>query len=164
MKRYVKFLLSLVAAFAMALPASAQFPSVQLKNLDGSPVDASTISNDGKPYVVSFFATWCKPCLRELKAISEVYPDWQEETGMKLIAISIDEAQNASKVRPLADQLGWEYEVLLDTNSELKNAMGIQSVPHLLIIDGDGKIVENRSGYTEGSEEHIIDKIRELVK
>ncbi|MDE6338731.1 MAG: TlpA family protein disulfide reductase, partial [Muribaculaceae bacterium] len=102
------------------------------------------------------------PCLRELKAIHEVYPDWQEETGMKLIAISIDEAQNAGKVRPLVDALGWEYEVLLDTNAELKAAMGIQSVPHLFIIDGNGKIVENRSGYTEGSEDHIIEKIRGL--
>ncbi|MDE5807594.1 MAG: TlpA family protein disulfide reductase [Muribaculaceae bacterium] len=164
MKRLATIILALVALFAVALPASAQFPSVQLKALDGSPVDAATLSNDGKPFVVSFFATWCKPCLRELKAISEVYPDWQDETGMKLIAISIDEAQNAGKVRPLADALGWEYEVLLDTNSELKAAMGIQSVPHLFIIDGNGKIVENRSGYTEGSEEHIIEKIRELIK
>lgn len=164
MKRIASLILSLIALVAVAIPASAQFPSVQLKTLDGAPVDAATLSNDGKPFVVSFFATWCKPCLRELKAISEVYPDWQDETGMKLIAISIDEAQNAGKVRPLADALGWEYEVLLDTNSELKSAMGIQSVPHLFIIDGNGKIVENRSGYTEGSEEHIIEKIRELTK
>ncbi len=164
MKRITSILLALIALVAVSLPASAQFPSVQLKNLNGAPVDAATLSNDGKPFVVSFWATWCKPCLRELKAIQEVYPEWQEETGMKLIAISVDEAQNASKVKPMADHLGWEYEVLLDTNGELKSAMGIQSVPHLFIIDGDGKIVENRSGYTEGSEEHIIEKIRELVK
>lgn len=162
MKLSCKILLILTVIFAVSLPAVAQFPSVQLKDLEGKPVNAATLSNDGKPFVVSFFATWCKPCLRELKAIHEVYPDWQEETGMKLIAISIDEAQNASKVRPLVDALGWEYEVLLDTNSELKAAMGIQSVPHLFIIDGNGKIVENRSGYTEGSEDHIIEKIRGL--
>ncbi|MBD5197148.1 MAG: TlpA family protein disulfide reductase [Muribaculaceae bacterium] len=162
MKLFSKILFSLFAILAVGIPASAQFPSVQLKDLEGKPVDAATLSNDGKPFVVSFFATWCKPCLRELKAIHEVYPDWQEETGMKLIAISIDEAQNAGKVRPLVDALGWEYEVLLDTNSELKAAMGIQSVPHLFIIDGNGKIVENRSGYTEGSEDHIIEKIRGL--
>ena len=162
MKLFSKILFSLFAILAVGIPASAQFPSVQLKDLEGKPVDAATLSNDGKPFVVSFFATWCKPCLRELKAIHEVYPDWQEETGMKLIAISLDEAQNAGKVRPLVDALGWEYEVLLDTNSELKAAMGIQSVPHLFIIDGNGKIVENRSGYTEGSEDHIIEKIRGL--
>ncbi len=162
MKYITKAIFTLVICMICNGAAFAQFPSVQLKNLDGEPVDAATLSNDGKPFVVSFFATWCKPCLRELKAIAEVYPDWQEETGMKLIAISIDEAQNAGKVRPLVDALGWDYEVLLDTNSELKSALGIQSVPHLYIIDGKGKIVETRSGYTEGSEEHIIEKIREL--
>lgn len=162
MKKFTKVVFTLAITVICSFSAVAQFPSVQLKNLDGEPVDAATLSNDGKPYVVSFFATWCKPCLRELKAIAEVYPDWQEETGMKLIAISIDEAQNVGKVRPLVDALGWDYEVLLDTNSELKSALGIQSVPHLFIIDGNGKIVENRSGYTEGSEEHIIEKIREL--
>lgn len=155
---------AVAAAFAAcAFGVSAQFPSVQLRDLDGKPVDSATLSNDGKPFVVSFFATWCKPCLRELKSIAEVYPDWQDETGMKLIAISIDEAQNAGKVRPLVDAQGWEYEVLLDSNSELYRALGVQMVPHLFIIDGQGNIVENRSGYTDGSESHIIEKIREVL-
>lgn len=159
----IKKALCLLAALPLMLAASAQLPSVQLKNLDGKTVDTATLSNDGKPFVISFFATWCKPCNRELKAINEVYPDWQDETGMRLIAISIDEGQNVSKVKPLVDSEGWEYEVLLDTNSELKRTLGIQSIPHVLIIDGDGKIVESHSGYTEGSEEHIIEKIRELI-
>ena len=147
---------------AFASVGFAQLPSVQLKDLNGNTVDTSTLSNDGNPYVISFFATWCKPCLRELKAINEVYPDWQDETGMKLIAISIDEGQNANRVKPLVDGLGFEYEVLLDSNSELKRALGIKDIPYLLILDGNGNIVETRNGYTEGSESHIIEKIREL--
>ena len=83
---------------------------------------------------------------------------------MKLIAISVDEAQNASKVRPLVDAQGWEYEVLLDSNSDLMRSMGVQMVPHVFIIDGKGNIVDNRSGYTDGSETHIIEKIRELTE
>lgn len=145
-----------------AIAVDAQLPSVQLKTLDGKTVDTAQLSNDGKPFAVSFFATWCKPCNRELKAISEVYADWQDETGMKLIAISIDQAQNANKVKPLVDGEGWEYEILLDPNSDFLRAMGIQMIPHVLIIDGDGKVVDSRSGYTEGAESHIIDKIREL--
>ena len=81
----------------------AQLPSIQLKDLKGKTVDVSKLNNEGKPFVISFFATWCKPCNRELKAIHEFYPDWQEETGMKLIAISIDKAQNINKVKPLVD-------------------------------------------------------------
>lgn len=152
----------LVILLALAGSAFAQLPSVQLKDINGKMVDTATLSNDGNPFVISFFATWCKPCLRELKAINEVYPDWQEETGMKLIAISIDEAQNVSKVKPLVDGLGFEYEVLLDTNSDFKRAFGIRDVPYLIIVDGNGNIAETRNGYTEGSENHIIEKIREL--
>lgn len=155
------FLLALCAVAALGV--SAQLPSVQLKTLDGQTVDAATLGNDGKPFVISFFATWCKPCNRELKAIHEVYPDWQDETGMKVIAISIDDAQNSSKVKPMVDAEGWEYEVYLDSNSELMRTLGIQSIPHVLIIDGNGVIVESRSGYTEGSEEHIIDTVRGLI-
>lgn len=162
MKLFKSLIPVILAIFSFA-GASAQLPSVNLKTIDGKTVDTATLSNDGKPFVISFFATWCKPCNRELKAIHEVYPDWQDETGMKLIAISTDEAQNVSKVKPLVDAEGWEYEVLLDTNSDFLRALGIQMIPHVLIVDGKGNIVDSRSGYIDGSEGHIIEKIRELV-
>lgn len=161
-----KILMTVIMAFVAIIASTgawAQLPGVEVKDLNGKAVDVATLSNDGKPFVISFFATWCKPCLRELKAINEVYADWQDETGMKLIAVSIDEAQNAGKVKPLADAEGWDYEVLLDTNKAFANAMGIQSVPHVLLIDGNGKIVMSHAGYTDGSEQELIKKIRELV-
>lgn len=162
MKILVRFF-SLCTLLLVAAAVRAQLPSVQLKDLEGKTVDTSKLSNDGKPFVISFFATWCKPCNRELKAISEQYADWQDETGMKVIAVSIDQAQNINKVKPLVDGEGWEYEVLLDPNSEFRRAMGVQMIPHVFIIDGKGKIAESRSGYTEGAESHLIAKIRELI-
>lgn len=163
MKRTYLTLLTFVMALIAGLGASAQLPSVQLKDLSGKPVDSATLSNDGKPFVISFWATWCKPCVRELNAIHENYADWTDETGMKVYAVSIDEAQNTSRVKPLADSKGWEYEILLDPNSEFARAMGCQNPPHLVIVDGSGKIIESHSGYTDGSEEHIIDVIRGLI-
>lgn len=147
---------------ALAASASAALPSVKLKDLKGRAVDTSTLNNGGKPMIISFFAGWCKPCKRELNAINEVYDDWRDETGVKLIAISIDKAQDIAKVKPMVDAEGWDYDILLDPNSDFMRAMGIQQIPHLLIIDGNGKIVESRSGYTDGSEGHIIEKLREL--
>ena len=141
----------------------AQLPSVTLKDINGKTVNTAELSNDGKPFIIDFFATWCKPCNRELKAIHEVYADWQEETGVKVIAVSIDQAQNINKVRPLVDENGWEYEVLLDPNSDFKRALGIQMIPYTLIVDGKGNIVYKHNGYTDGAEEELIEKVRELV-
>lgn len=159
--KQILFFLLLCCLFAGT--AYAQLPSVKLKDISGKTVDTATLQNDGKPFIISFFATWCKPCNRELKAIHEVYPDWQEETGVRVIAISIDEAQNVQKVKPMVDANGWEYEVLLDPNSDFKRAMGVNLIPHVFIIDGEGKIAESRSGYTEGGEQHLIEKVRELL-
>lgn len=143
--------------------AFAQIPQVTLKDINGNTVNTAELSNDGKPFVISFFATWCKPCMRELDAISEVYQDWQDETGMKVIIVSIDDGQNVAKVRPLVDSKGWEYEVLLDPNGDFKRAMNVQMVPSLFVLNADGTVVDSRTGYADGSEEHIIELIRTLI-
>ncbi|HEY9551802.1 MAG TPA: TlpA disulfide reductase family protein, partial [Prevotella sp.] len=135
-----------------------------VKNIEGRSVRTDTLANAGKPFIIDFFATWCKPCCRELKAISEVYEEWQEETGVKLIAVSIDQAQNVHKVKPFADAQSWDFELLLDTNGDFKRALGIQMIPYVLIVDGTGNIVYRHSGYADGAELELIEKIRELTK
>ena len=158
-----KLLLLGITLFFILLNINAQLPSVTLKDMNGKTVKTDTLSNDGRPIIIDFFATWCKPCNRELTAISEVYEDWQAETGVKLIAVSIDVAQNINNVRPLVEQHNWPYEVLLDPNSDFKRALGIQMIPYVLIVDGSGNIVYKHNGYTDGDEEELIEKVRELV-
>lgn len=142
----------------------AQLPHVTLNDINGKAVRLDTLSNGGKPIIIDFFATWCKPCNRELSAISEVYDQWQSETGVRLIAVSIDQAHHINKVKPLVDQLGWPYEVLLDPNSELKRALGVQLIPYTLIVDGDGKIVYKHSGYVDGEEDELFEEVKKIVE
>lgn len=157
-------LITLIAWVFSVCVADAQLPSVTLKTMDGKTINTKDLSNDGKPIIIDFFATWCKPCNRELDAIAEVYEDWRKETGVKIIAVSIDQAQNINKVKPLVENHGWEYEVLLDPNSDFKRALGIQTIPYSLIVDGKGNIVYRHNGYTDGAETELIEKVRELVK
>ena len=149
--------LSIMAICVLAM--SAQLPNVKLQDINGKTVQTGLISNDGKPVIISFWATWCKPCLRELKAIHEVYADWQDETGVKMIIVSIDQAQDANRVKPMVDGFGWECEVLLDPNGDFKRAMNVQNVPHVFVLDGNGKIVYNHTGYVDGGEEDIYEAL-----
>lgn len=142
---------------------NAQLPAVTLKTIDGATVQTETLNNDGKPFIIDFFATWCKPCNRELSAIAEVYDDWREETGVKIYAVSIDQAQNINKVKPLVDQNEWEYEVLLDPNSELLKALGGQMIPFVVVVDGKGNVVSKHSGYTDGAENELLEEVRKLL-
>lgn len=160
MKKSVLF--TLLAFVFSLLPVKAQLPAVTLKTMDGKEVRTDTLSNGGKPFIIDFFATWCKPCNRELDAISEVYDEWKEETGVKIFAVSIDQAQNINKVKPLVSNHGWEYEVLLDPNGDFKRALGCQMIPYVLIVNGKGEIVYKHNGYTDGAEEELIEKVLEI--
>ncbi|MDL2223033.1 TlpA family protein disulfide reductase [Bacteroidales bacterium OttesenSCG-928-M11] len=157
--------LIIIATLLCSICVSAQqIPSISLKTVEGKTINTAELDNEGKPIIISFWATWCKPCLRELNAIHEMYEEWQEETGLKLVAVSTDEAQNVNRVKPLVDRFGWEYEVWLDPNGDFKRAMNAHTMPTVIIIDGKGNIVETRYGYTDGSETHLIEKVRELIE
>ena len=158
-----KLLFGIVLWGLFSMDAFAQLPAVTLKTMDGKTVNTDTLKNGGKPFIIDFFATWCKPCNRELDAIAEVYEDWQKETGVKIFAVSIDQAQNINKVKPLGSNHGWEYDVLLDPNSDFKRALGVQTIPFVLVCDGKGTIVYKHNGYTDGAEEELIEKVRELI-
>ena len=165
MNSFTPFIKLLLMLFVLSVQTSyAQLPSVVLRSMDGKEVKTDTLSNNGKPIIIDFFATWCKPCNRELDAIKDEYEDWVEETGVRLIAVSIDQAQNINKVKPLVGNHGWEYEVLLDPNSDFLRAVGGQMIPYTLIVDGKGKVVYKHSGYTDGAETELIEKVRELLK
>lgn len=154
----------LLGLWCFAVATFAQLPKVNVKDISGKAVCTDTLSNGGKPFIIDFFATWCKPCNRELDAIRDVYDEWREETGVKIFAVSIDEGQNINKVKPLVDAHSWEYDVLLDQNGDFKHALGIQMIPYTLIVDGKGKIVYQHNGYTDGAEDELIEKVRELIQ
>jgi cytochrome c biogenesis protein CcmG, thiol:disulfide interchange protein DsbE len=141
-----------------------KIPGATVKKLDGTKVNTSTFSNDGKPIVISFWATWCKPCKKELDAIAENYAEWQKETGVKLIAISIDDARSSGKVVTDVKTKGWEYEVYIDENQDFKRAMNVNNVPHTFLIDGTGNIVWSHNSYTDGDEDKLYENIKALAK
>jgi peroxiredoxin len=167
MKKHFFLLLAICAlsfGFVQAQEEVKTFPSINLKDLEGGTFNTADLANDGKPIVVSFWATWCKPCIQELVAISDYYEDWQTETGVKLVAISVDDARTSPKVPGFVSGKGWDYEVYIDENSDLKRALGIVNVPHTFLLDGKGNIVWQHNSYVPGDEEHLHEEIVKLTK
>ena len=158
-------LLAGVFLLAMTAEASAQtIPSVQLKDLTGSTVDTGTLENDGNPIVICFWATWCSPCKRELNNYMDYYADWQEETGVKIIAVSIDDTRSTKRVAPYFMSSGWEFEILLDPSGDFKRAMGVNNVPHTFVYNGAGELVWSHNNYAEGDEEELYEELLKLVE
>jgi peroxiredoxin len=168
MKRII--FVSLILVIGLVFSTEAQeskgkkLPVLTIKTLDGKNFSTSQINNDGKPIILSFWASWCRPCIKELTAIADLYVDWQDETGVKLVAISIDDSRTVNNVRPMINARSWEYEFYLDTNGDLKRAMGVVDVPHTFILNGDGEVVYQHTTYTEGSEHELIKKVKSLIK
>jgi cytochrome c biogenesis protein CcmG, thiol:disulfide interchange protein DsbE len=162
---YMKNLLTtLLIAFSFTVIAQNQgkVPAVDVKTMDYETFNTAKISNNGKPVVINFWATWCSPCKRELNNIAEMYEDWVDETGVKIIAVSIDDSRNMGKVAPYVNGKSWEYEVLLDPNGDLKRAMGVNNVPHTFLVDGTGNIVWQHNSYSEGDEYELYKLIKQL--
>lgn len=157
----INLLLFFIFAFA-TINAQNTLPSLSLKTIDGKTVNTEELSKDG-PIVISLWATWCVPCKNELDAISDVYDEWQDETDITLYAVSVDDSRTVKRVKPLVNGKGWEYKVLLDTNHDLKRALGVSTVPVTLIVKNN-KIVYRHSGYTPGAEDDLFEEIKKHTK
>jgi cytochrome c biogenesis protein CcmG/thiol:disulfide interchange protein DsbE len=138
---------------------SRKLPSVILKSPDGEFYNTSEICNLGKPAIILFWATWCRPCIKEMTAIADLYNEWKEKTGVVIYAVSIDDSRTQFNIRPLIKSRGWEYEFYNDPNGDFKRAMGVVDIPHLFVLNAKGEVIHQQTTYIEGTEKEIYDLI-----
>ena len=161
---FILFFLIFSSSVFAQTEQGGKLPSVNIKTLNGNVFNTQNITNDGKPIIISFWALWCKPCKKELDAYNDLYEEWQEETGVKIYAVSIDDARSTAKVKPFVSGKGWEFDVLLDPNQQFKRAMSVNMIPHTFILDGQGKIVYQHTSYYEGLEDEIFEIVEKIAK
>lgn len=165
MRLFISVLLCCITSTTFAQEKTTTLPPVMVKDLRGEYIPVQTkFTNDGKPVVVNFWATWCKPCIQELSAIHELYTTWQQETGVKIITVSIDDARNANKVAPFVKTRGWLYDSYIDANSDLKRMMNVVNIPHTFLLNAKGEVVWQHSSYAPGDELKLFETIKRVAK
>ena len=159
------FLLSLAALF-ITVAASAQVPSVKVENAKGESFDTAALLEEGTPMIISFWSTTCKPCIRELEAVYEALPDWQEEVDFRVVAVSTDDSRQLAKAKSFAEGRGWgeEYTLLFDKNQDFMRAMNVTVVPHVFVVDAKGKVVFSHTAYVQGGEVELFEAVKKSVR
>ena len=162
MKR-ILFVLPLIALLSLD-SSNKVFPKVKVKDLSGNELNTSDLANGDKSFIVSLWATWCAPCKKELSAMAGKYEAWTKESDVKVYAISQDGARSAGRVKPYVEGTNWPFEVLIDSDGAITEALGVTSIPHSLIVDKDGNILYEHSGYEAGDEDELFAKLKEFNK
>ncbi len=160
-----KIVVVVACILATTVLRAQELPNTQVKDINtGKKIAFNQTIEKGKVTVVSFWATWCIPCKKEIKNISSKLPEWKKEADFNYITMSIDETRAEGLARTYAISQGWTFPYYIDANSDLKRSMNFQSVPYTIIIDKQGKIAFKHIGYEEGGEAEIFAKVKELAK
>ena len=167
----MKLLLLITFFFFFSLPIIAQneeditgrkAPNFKLVNLDGKYVELNNETGNG-PILLSFWATWCKPCLEEMVEFNKIYEQYKDK-GFSLLAISTDTEKSVAKVKPYIKSKGYNFPVLLDTNSETARKFYAQQMPYTVLLDKNGNIVYTHLGYMKGDEQKVEKLITDLLE
>lgn len=153
----------LAATTGFAQQQGSPVPEVATTDLAGTQAGFRSFLNPDGPTIVTFWATWCKPCILEMQNLQLLMDDLVKETGVKVVAISIDDSRSQARVRPMVNSRGWPYTILMDPNADLKRAFNVNNIPHTFLVDKEGRIQWQHASYNPGDEEELADQVRALV-
>lgn len=157
-----KILILGVVLFTTTLQAQKTFPDITVKSLEGKDINLKEYIADGQPTLINVWATWCKPCHKEMDAFSEVYEDWQADYSVRIVSVSIDTQRALSKVKPMVNANNWPFDIFTDPKQEIQTKLNFRAIPQTFIVDKNGSIVYSHSGYAPGIEYEIEEVLEQL--
>ncbi len=158
------FLILCLLTGVTALGAQSALPNVTVKTLSGQSIRLDDAVSKGKITVISFWATWCSPCKKELDAMKSLYDTWKEDYNVEIIAISTDDTRSLRKVKPMVGERGWKYTILTDEKQDLLKALNFQTIPQTFLLDKNKKIVYSHNGYVSGDEYELEEQIKKHAR
>jgi thiol-disulfide isomerase/thioredoxin len=154
------FLVVLLSQLA-ASGAESGFPSARIQSLDGESLRIEP-DPEVRYTVLEFWALWCAPCIESLPELDEVFQGLQDKP-LRFYLVNCDNSRSRAKVRSYVRSHNIESKVVLDPTQNLVRYYNINSWPHLIVIDSEGRVVDRKTGYMPGDELLLEDKLLELL-
>ena len=130
-----------------------------LPDINNQQVKLSSLTGDNI-VVLDFWASWCVPCTRLMPELEKIHKDFENVT---VVTVSIDNPRALNRAKSMIRSQGYSFISLFDTNQDVMKQYQVTTVPHTFILDRDGTIVYEHTGYTRGDEKGLIEKIEILI-
>jgi cytochrome c biogenesis protein CcmG/thiol:disulfide interchange protein DsbE len=156
------FLTCLLVGSVQGAKKLAKAPNFTAPDLEGKKVELKTLLQEG-PVLISFWATHCKPCIKELNQLLKLYPNYKKK-GFEILAIDVDGPRSVSRVKSKVKGLKWKFPVLFDTNKDIYRKYHVLGIPYTVLIDPEGKIRYTHTTYRSGDEKIIWKKVDQILE
>jgi len=134
-------------------------PEFEIEGLDSTTITHEKFKD--KILIVSFWATWCPPCRKELPHMNEVYHQYRDDDEVEIIVVSTD--KDKFLVQPFIEKYGFDFPVYYADG--LNTAFGVKGIPTLFVVDKQGMVRYKKVGFSEGEEfEKIMSWYIEEIK
>jgi cytochrome c biogenesis protein CcmG/thiol:disulfide interchange protein DsbE len=155
MKKVLMFCLLL-----SSLGASAQdsLQQAKIKSLQGKIAPFSVFAKKDSLFLICFWSVSSDESITELNAINTNLEHWQSFLPFRFMAVSIDEGKLSNRLRPMYNQNGWTFEAYSDLYGDLRKALHSNNLPQSIIVYKN-EIIYEQSGWTEGTENYLIQKL-----
>lgn len=160
----------LIAITMLCASCGKEFPSrmpdIQLADEYGNSVSAADLTKDGRPVMLSFYATWCDPCAKELDAFLPHVQEWKEKYGVEIVLVSIDRyPSQVPVVMETVEKKGWtDFKVLFDTEGRLMRELEIETIPTVFFIAPNGEVVHKTVGYDLDTVQNAEQVLQSMAK
>ncbi len=135
-------------------------PDFTLRTMDGEPFTLSKNLHKG-PIILHFWATWCLPCMAEMKAMKTAL-EARKQTNLQVLSVSVDDNKTSAKVKGHVRARKYPFTILMDDEKKVYDAFQVANCPQLFLLDKDGSIVYSHTGFTNGDEKQLMARLDAL--
>jgi cytochrome c biogenesis protein CcmG/thiol:disulfide interchange protein DsbE len=141
-----------------------KIPTGTIQDLEGHPVALKDVFPKDKITILSFWATWCAPCKKELDAYTELYQQWTEKYPLEIVAISIDNRRAFPQIAPMVKSKNWPFPIYWDHQGKMQESFGFFAIPQTYLINQSGKIIAEHAGFTSNVIGLLEYEIKQIMK